>query len=115
MAGWHHEGAFGTYDRAALQRGFQVYKQVCSTCHSLKLLSYRNLADFGFNETEVKAIAAGYTVTDGPNDQGEMFQRPARPSDPFVRPFSNDNAARASNNGALPPGLVADHQGAARA
>ena len=105
MAGWSQEGAFGTFDRAALQRGFQVYKQVCSNCHSLKLLSYRNLTALGFDEKEVKAIAAGYTVTDGPNDQGEMFQRPARPSDAFVKPFPNDQAARAANNGALPPDL----------
>ena len=105
MAGWPQEGAFGTFDRAALQRGFQVYKQVCSNCHSLKQLSYRNLADLGFSDKEVKAIAAGYTVTDGPNDQGEMFQRPARPSDAFAKPFPNDQAARAANNGALPPDL----------
>jgi ubiquinol-cytochrome c reductase cytochrome b/c1 subunit len=104
-AGWPHEGAFGTYDRAALQRGYQVYKEVCSNCHSMKLLSYRNLADLGFSENEVKAIAAGYTVADGPNDAGEMFQRPARPSDFFVKPFPNDQAARAANNGALPPDL----------
>ncbi len=103
--GWHHSGPFGTFDRAALQRGFQVYKQVCSTCHSLRLLSYRNLSDLGFSENEVKAIAAGYNVTDGPNDQGEMFQRPGRPSDGFAKPFPNDQAARAANNGALPPDL----------
>jgi len=104
-AGWAHAGSTGTYDRAALQRGFQVYKQVCAACHSMKYLSYRDLAALGFNEAEVKAIAAEYQVTDGPNDQGEMFQRPARPSDNFVKPFANDNAARASNGGALPPDL----------
>jgi len=104
-AGWPQEGAFGTYDRAALQRGFQVYKQVCSTCHSLRLLSYRDLSDLGFNVNEVKAIAADYTVTDGPNDQGEMFQRPGRPSDAFIKPYPNDQAARAANGGALPPDL----------
>ncbi|MBV8060226.1 MAG: cytochrome c1 [Alphaproteobacteria bacterium] len=104
-AGWPQTGAFGTYDRAALQRGFQVYKQVCAVCHSLKLLSYRNLADLGFSEPEIKAIAADYQVTDGPNDQGEMYQRPARPSDHFVGPFPNDQAARAANGGALPPDL----------
>jgi ubiquinol-cytochrome c reductase cytochrome c1 subunit len=103
--GWPHDGPFGTYDRAALQRGFQVYKQVCSACHSLRQLSYRNLADIGFSEADVKAIAAGYTVKDGPNDQGEMFDRPGRPSDPFVKPFANEQAARAANNGALPPDL----------
>jgi ubiquinol-cytochrome c reductase cytochrome c1 subunit len=103
--GWPHMGAVGTYDRAALQRGFQVYKQVCSNCHSLKYLSYRNLSALGFSEAEVKAIAAENQVADGPNDQGEMFQRPARPSDSFVKPFPNDAAARAANGGALPPDL----------
>jgi ubiquinol-cytochrome c reductase cytochrome c1 subunit len=103
--GWHHEGPFGTFDRGALQRGFQVYKEVCASCHSMKLLSYRHLTDIGFSEAEVKAIAQNYEVTDGPNDQGDMFQRPARPSDRFVKPFANDQAARAANNGALPPDM----------
>lgn len=103
--GWPEQGPLGTYDRAALQRGFQVYKQVCSNCHSMKLLSYRDLAQLGFSPAEVKAIAAGYQVTDGPNDQGQMFQRPARPSDHFVSPFANDQAARAALGGALPPDL----------
>jgi ubiquinol-cytochrome c reductase cytochrome c1 subunit len=102
---WPHQGAFGTYDRAALQRGFQVYKQVCSTCHGLKLLAYRDLTDLGFSEAEVKAIAADATVHDGPNDNGDMFDRPGRPSDFFVKPFPNDQAARAANRGALPPDL----------
>jgi ubiquinol-cytochrome c reductase cytochrome c1 subunit len=105
QGGWPQAGVFGTYDRAALQRGFQVYKQVCSTCHSMKLVTYRNLTDLGFSMPEVKAIAGSYTVTDGPNDQGEMFQRPALPSDAFVSPFANDQAAKAANNGALPPDL----------
>jgi len=103
--GWPQSGAFGTYDRPALQRGFQVYKQVCSACHSLKYLSYRDLSALGFNDAEVKAIAADAQVTDGPNDQGEMYQRPGRPSDSFVKPFANDAAARAANGGALPPDL----------
>ena len=102
---WTFTGPFGTFDRAAAQRGFQVYKEVCSTCHALSLLYYRNLTALGFTEDEVKAIAAGYKVQDGPNDQGEMFERPARPSDPFVKPFANEKAARASNNGAYPPDL----------
>ena len=102
---WSFEGPFGTYDRAELQRGFQVYHDVCSTCHPVTHLSYRNLAEIGFSAEEVKAIAAQAQVTDGPNDAGEMFQRPGRPSDPIVRPFANDNAARAANNGALPPDL----------
>ncbi|MGB9152574.1 MAG: cytochrome c1, partial [Alphaproteobacteria bacterium] len=105
-AGWPHEGPFGTYDRAALQRGFQVYKQVCANCHSLRLLSYRNLADLGFSADEVKAIAAGYTVTDAhPDDMGKMVQRPGRPSDSFVKPFPNDETAKLSNGGAVPPDL----------
>lgn len=103
--GWPHQGITGTFDRAALQRGFQVYKEVCASCHSMNLLSYRNLTALGFSEDEVKAIAAGYTVKDGPNDEGEMFERPGRPSDHFFKAFPNDQAARAANNGALPPDL----------
>lgn len=102
---WSFYGIFGTYDRAAAQRGYQVYKEVCAACHSLHLVSFRNLQDLGFSEDEVKAIAASYKVTDGPNDAGEMFERAARPSDKFVSPFPNENAARASNNGAYPPDL----------
>lgn len=102
---WSFSGAFGTFDRAALQRGYQVYKEVCAACHSMHLIRFRDLAALGFNEDEIKAIAAEYEVTDGPNDQGEMFQRPARPADKFKSPFPNDNAARAGNNGALPPDL----------
>ncbi|MFY9287392.1 MAG: cytochrome c1 [Alphaproteobacteria bacterium] len=105
QGGWPHHGVTGTYDRAALQRGYQVYKQVCSTCHSIKLLSYRNLADLGFSEAEVKALAAEATVRDGPNDDGEMFDRPGRPSDFIAKPFPNDQAARAANGGSLPPDL----------
>lgn len=103
--GWPQDGIFGTYDRGALQRGFLVYKQVCSACHSMNLLSYRNLADIGYNEAEVKAIASEYTVKDGPNDDGEMFERAALPSDHFKAPFANEKAARAANNGAYPPDL----------
>jgi len=100
---WSFDGVFGTYDRASAQRGFQVYKEVCSVCHPVKHLHFRDLADIGYSEDEVKAIAAGYQVTDGPNDEGQMFQRPGRPSDPIPGPFPNDQAARAANNGALPP------------
>ena len=100
---WSFDGVFGTYDRASAQRGFQVYKEVCSVCHPVKHLHFRDLADIGYSENEVKAIAAGYQVTDGPNDQGQMYQRPGRPSDPIPGPFPNDQAARAANNGALPP------------
>jgi ubiquinol-cytochrome c reductase cytochrome c1 subunit len=102
---WSFDGVFGTYDRASSQRGFQVYKEVCSVCHPVKHLHFRDLGDIGYTEDEVKAIAAGYQITDGPNDEGQMFQRPGRPSDPIPGPFPNDQAARAANNGALPPDL----------
>ena len=100
---WSHSGPFGTFDRSAAQRGFQVYKDVCAGCHSMRLLSYRNLMDLGFSEEQVKAIAADYEVEDGPNDDGEMFDRAGMPADRFVSPFPNEKAARASNNGAFPP------------
>lgn len=100
---WSFDGMFGTYDKGELQRGFQVYKEVCAACHSMDLLSYRNLSHLGYNEDQIKAIAAEYTVTDGPNDEGDMYERPARPSDRFKAPFANEQAARYANNGALPP------------
>jgi ubiquinol-cytochrome c reductase cytochrome c1 subunit len=109
--GWSFNGPFGTYDRGALQRGFEVYTNVCSNCHSLNLVTYNDLGPngpgggLGYNEDQVKAIAAAKEVTDGPNDQGEMFQRPGRPADHFVPPFPNDQANRAAHNGALPPDL----------
>jgi len=102
---WSFRGIFGTYDRAAVQRGFQVYKEICSACHSMNLVHYRDLQAVGFSEDQVKQIAASVQVTDGPNDAGEMFERPGKPSDPFKAPFPNENAARAANNGALPPDL----------
>ena len=102
---WSFNGITGTFDRAALQRGFKVYTEVCAGCHSMKLLYYRDLIDIGFSEAQVKAIAAEYDVLDGPNDEGEMFERPARPADWFVNPYLNDNEARANNNGAYPPDL----------
>lgn len=102
---WPHKGMTGSYDKAALQRGFQVYKEVCSACHGMKLLSYRNLAGLGYNEAEIKSLAAEYTITDGPNEDGEMFERPALPSDRFKSPFANDKAAKAANGGAFPPDL----------
>ena len=111
---WSFNGVFGTYDQAALQRGFQVYKEVCSACHPVKHLYFRDLTQIGYSEDQVKGIAAQYQVTDGPNDQGQMYQRPARPSDPIPGPFPNDEAARAANNGALAAGSVADHQSARR-
>jgi len=102
---WDFNDIFGTYDEATLKRGFQVYKEVCSACHSMNLLAYRHLAGIGLNEAEIKAVAASVQVTDGPNDEGEMFERPGRPSDRFHAPFANEQAARAANNGALPPDL----------
>ena len=102
---WQQKGMTGTFDRASLQRGFQVYKQVCAACHSMNLLHYRDLAALGYNEAEIKSVAAENTVQDGPNDQGEMFDRPARPADKFHAPFANEQAARAANGGALPKDL----------
>lgn len=102
---WSFNGIFGTYDRLSAQRGFQVYKEVCSTCHALSLLSYRNLGELGFSEEEVAAIAAQYVVIAGPDEDGEMFERPAVPSDRFFSPYPNEQAARAANNGAYPTDL----------
>jgi ubiquinol-cytochrome c reductase cytochrome c1 subunit len=99
------DGLFGTFDRGGLQRGFQVYKEVCAACHAMRQLSYRNLLEIGLTEEQVRNIAAQFQVVDGPNDQGEMFERPARLSDRFRRPFPNEQAARAANNGAYPPDL----------
>lgn len=103
--GFSFQGPFGTFDRGELQRGFQVYQEVCSGCHAVKYLAFRNLPQIGFSEDQAKAIAAEYEVTDGPDDEGEMFQRPGRLADHIPSPFANDNAARAANNGALPPDL----------
>lgn len=100
---WSFDGVFGTFDKPSIQRGFQVYKEVCSSCHSIKRVSFRQLQGIGFSEAEVKSLAATYTVTDGPNDSGDMFERPGRPSDIIPGPYPNENAARAANNGALPP------------
>jgi cytochrome c1 len=105
---WSFAGPFGLYDTAQLQRGFKVYREVCSTCHSLKLLAFRNLAEPGgpeFSEAQAATIAAEFQVTDGPNDKGQMFQRPGKISDYFPAPFANDQAARAALGGALPPDL----------
>lgn len=102
---WSFEGPFGTFDRSSLQRGFQLYKETCAVCHGMRLVHYRNLQALGYSEDEIKAIAASVEVQDGPNDQGEMFMRPGRPSDRFRSPFPNDQAARVANNGALPPDL----------
>ena len=102
---WSFSGIFGKYDRGAMQRGFQVYQEVCSGCHSIRLIAFRNLEALGFDEDEIKAIAAEYSVEDGPDDEGEMFERPALPPDRIPSPFPNSKAAAASNNGAVPPDL----------
>ena len=100
---WSFNGIFGGFDRAQLQRGLQVYREVCSGCHSLKYIAFRNLADLGYTIEEIKALAAEYDITDGPDDEGEMFERTGRPSDYFPAPFPNKQAAAASNGGAVPP------------
>lgn len=102
---WAFNGMFGHVDEQAAQRGFQVYKEVCAACHDLKRIAFRNLTEIGFSEAEVKALASTYQIKDGPNDAGEMFERPGKPSDYFPMLHPNEEAARAANNGALPPDL----------
>ncbi len=102
---WSFSGVFGTFDRAALQRGFQVYQNVCAACHGLDYIAYRNLAALGYNEDEIKAVAAEAIIVDGPNDEGEKFERPGIPADRFANPYPNEQAARFANNGAYPPDL----------
>ena len=105
---WSFKGIFGTFDRASLQRGYQVYQEVCSVCHSVQYLSYRNLSEKGgpeFSIEEAKAIAAQFEVTDGPNSDGEIFMRPGRLSDKFVKPYPNVEASKAANDGAYPPDM----------
>ncbi len=105
---WSFKGLFGKFDRAALQRGYQVYTEVCASCHSMKYLSYRNLSEEGgpeFSEAAAKAIAASFDVKDGPNADGEMFTRPGKLSDKFVMPYDNVKAAQAANGGAYPPDM----------
>ena len=102
---WPFDGPMGKLDKPSAQRGFQIYNGVCAACHSMNLVAYRNLAEIGFTEPEIKALAAEKQVKDGPGDDGEMFDRAARPSDHFVAPYANEKAARASNGGAYPPDL----------
>ena len=105
---WSFKSFFGKFDRASLQRGYQVYNEVCASCHSVKYLSYRNLAEKGgpeFSEEEAKAIASNFEVTDGPDSTGEMFTRPARLSDKFVMPYANAEEAKSANGGAYPPDM----------
>ena len=105
---WSFKGPLGKFDRSSLQRGYQVYTEVCAACHSMKYLSYRNLMEKGgpeFSEAQAKSIAASFEVTDGPNADGEMFSRPARLSDKFPMPYPNEKAAQAANGGAYPPDM----------
>ena len=105
---WSFKGLFGKFDRGSLQRGYQVYTEVCAACHSMKYVSYRNLAEKGgpeFSVEQAKAIAASFEVTDGPNADGEMFTRPGKLSDKFVMPYENVKAAQAANGGAYPPDM----------
>ena len=102
---WPFNGIFGRFDESSLQRGFQVYREVCAACHGIRHISYRDLKGIGYTNDEIKVIAAEYEVMDGPNDDGEMFEREARPSDKFVGPYENDKIARLANNGAYPPDL----------
>jgi ubiquinol-cytochrome c reductase cytochrome c1 subunit len=102
---WSFGGLFGTFDRASAQRGFLVYKQSCAACHALRLVAYRDLAGIGLSEVEIRALAAEVMITDGPNDEGQMFERPGRPADRFRSPFPNEQAARAANQGAYPVDL----------
>lgn len=105
---WSFSGPFGTFDRAQIQRGFQVYREVCQSCHGLKLVAFRNLSEPGgpeFSQAQVRALAAEYKVNDGPNDAGDMFERPGRPADRFPAPFPNEQAAAAANGGKAPPDL----------
>jgi ubiquinol-cytochrome c reductase cytochrome c1 subunit len=102
---WSFDGMLGAFDRTSIQRGFQVYKEVCSACHSLKLIAFRNLTEIGFSEVQAKEIAKEYSVKDGPNDVGEMYERPAILSDYFPSVYANEQEARATNNGAFPPDL----------
>jgi ubiquinol-cytochrome c reductase cytochrome b/c1 subunit len=102
---WSFNGPFGLFDRASLQRGFQVYKEVCAPCHGLGFLSFQDLEALGFNESQIKALASQVEIKDGPNDEGKMFTRQGKPSDNFPSPFDNEKAARFANNGAYPPDL----------
>ncbi len=102
---WSHEGVYGTIDRAAAQRGLQVFQAVCQSCHGLKYVYFRTLKGIGYDDDQIKALAAEYEIEDGPDEWGEMFYRPARPTDIFPDPFPNEAAARAANGGAYPPDL----------
>jgi ubiquinol-cytochrome c reductase cytochrome c1 subunit len=105
---WSFQGPFGKFDRAQLQRGFKIYREVCASCHGLSYIAFRNLAEPGgpeFSQAQVRALAAEYKIQDGPNEAGEMFERPGRAADHFPSPFPNENAAAAANGGKAPPDL----------
>lgn len=102
---WSFSGPFGTYDKGAMQRGYKIYREVCASCHSMKRIYFRNLEAMGYNEAQIKNIASEYTVEDGPNEEGDMFERAALPSDRFKSPFANEQAAKFANGGAYPPDL----------
>lgn len=103
--GWSHHGPLSSFDHASIRRGFQVYRQVCASCHSIDKIAFRSLVGVSHYEHEAKAIAESYEVKDGPNDIGEMFERPGKLSDIIPGPYRNEEEARAANNGALPPDL----------
>lgn len=113
---WSFAGPFGVYDKGQLQRGLKVYKEVCAACHSMNLVSFRTLEDLGYNDAQIRTFAAEYTINDGPNAEGEMFERPGIPSDYFTPPFANPVAAAAANGGAAPPdfSLIAKGRGVIR-
>lgn len=115
---WPNSGFLDTFDHASIRRGFQVYQEVCSTCHSLSRVAWRNLVGVSHTVDEVKEMAAEVEYEDGPNDDGEMFQRPGKLADYLPSPYPNEEAARAGNAGALPPDLSlivkARHGGAVR-
>ncbi|RKP13665.1 cytochrome c1, mitochondrial precursor [Piptocephalis cylindrospora] len=102
---WEHHSPFKTFDHAAIRRGYQVYKEVCAACHSMDRIAFRNLIGVSHTSDEAKSQAEEFEYQDGPNDEGEMFQRPGKPADYFPRPYANDEAARAANGGSLPPDL----------
>ncbi|XP_038069434.1 cytochrome c1, heme protein, mitochondrial-like [Patiria miniata] len=102
---WNHKGLFSSFDHASLRRGYQVYKDVCSACHSMNYLAFRNLIGVTHTEDEAKALAEEYMFKDGPDESGEFFERPGKLSDYFPKPYENDEAARAANEGSLPPDL----------
>lgn len=103
--GWSHHGALASYDYASVRRGFQVYRQVCASCHSLHKVAFRSLVGVTHNEEQARKIAESYDIQDGPNETGDMFERPGKLSDRIPGPYRNEEEARAANNGAYPPDL----------